>query len=82
MDAERLGSMSGWCWESVPGEVPKALSMSFSAEGMREGKGERERGRGRGGERGRETFIICLLYYRKYHDTMDDSKFSSHSTMH
>ena len=64
MDAERLGSMSGWCWESVPGEVPKALSMSFSAEGMREGKGERERGRRRGGERGRETFIIRLLYYR------------------
>ena len=36
MDAERLGSMSGWCWERVLGEVPKALSMSFSAEGGRE----------------------------------------------
>lgn len=36
MDAERLGSMSGWCWERVLGEVPKALSMSFSAEGVRE----------------------------------------------
>ena len=51
MDAERLGSMSGWCWESVPGEVPKALSMSFSAEGMREGERERERERERGRER-------------------------------
>ena len=53
MDEERLGTMFGWCWESVLGEVPKVLSMSFSSEGVWEG-GRGWRGReGREGEGGR-----------------------------
>ena len=66
MDAERLGSMSGWCWESVPGEVPKALSMSFSAEGMREGKGERERERERGREREGDIHNLLAVLQKRW----------------